>query len=304
VSERPRALIFGYSEVGYACLELLIARGVRVVGVFTHQDDPSERRWFRSVAELAQKHAIPVFRPDSLKNDAAIERLIGEELKPDIVFSFYYRHLIPMKLLETARLGAFNMHGSLLPAYRGKAPVNWAILNGEDHTGATLHHMVASADAGDIVDQQRVAIGEHDTIAEVMPRVVNAAIAVLERQLDALLSGTAPRYPQDASEASYFGGRRPEDGRIDWRWPSRRILNLIRAVTRPFPGAFADMPDGRRLMVWRAEMSSLQGAAGAVLQADPLIIGSGDAGLRITDFEWGQAHATSSAPLTVTSKIG
>ena len=114
--------------------------------------------------------------------------------------------------------------------------MNWAILNGEDHIGATLHHMVAGPDAGDIVDQKRVPIGERDTSAEVMARVVNAAVEVLDRQLDALLSGTAPRHPQDAARASYFTGRKPEDGRIDWNWSSRRIFNLIRAVTRPFPG--------------------------------------------------------------------
>src|SRR6185437_13838152 len=192
VTDRPRALVFAYSEVGYVLLELLLARGINVVGVFTHEDDPKEKRWFRSVKELAKMHAIAVFKPKSLRNEPEIERQIRDELKPDIIFSFYYRHLIPMSLLETARLGAFNMHGSLLPRYRGKAPVNWAILNGENHIGATLHHMVARPDAGDVVDQARVPIGERDTSAEVMSRVVHAAVEVLERQLDALLSGTAP----------------------------------------------------------------------------------------------------------------
>jgi len=296
VNDRPGALVFAYSEVGYTCLDLLLARGVRVVGVFTHDDDPGEHHWFRSVAELAQQHDIPVFRPESLKNDPAIERLIRGDLKPDIIFSFYYRHLIPMSLLESARLGAFNMHGSFLPRYRGKAPVNWAILNGEDHTGATLHHMVAKADAGDIVDQQRVPIGERDTAAEVMACVVEAARSVLDRQLASLLHGTAPRHPQDASQASYFGGRRPDDGRIDWNWPSRRIFNLIRAVTRPFPGAFADMPDGRRLQIWWAETISQHGRPGEVLQPDPLVIAAADGALRVTDFEWPPAPAHVSSP--------
>ncbi len=286
MSSRPRTLVFGYSEVGYACLELLIAHGVDIVGVFTHEDVPGERRWFRSVAELAQRYGIPVFCPKSLKNDPAIETQIRAELKPDLIFSFYYRHLIPMNLLANARLGAFNMHGSLLPRYRGKAPVNWAILNGEDHIGATLHHMVARADAGDIVDQQRVPIGLRDTAGDVMARVVHAATTVLDRQLHALLRGDARRHPQDETKATYFGGRKPDDGRIDWNWPSQRIFNLVRAVTRPFPGAFAETPDGRRLMVWWAEPNTAKGLASQTLSSDPLIIATGDGALEITEFEW------------------
>jgi methionyl-tRNA formyltransferase len=298
-----KALVFGYSEVGYACLELLIRRGVNVVGVFTHEDDPGERQWFRSVSQLAQQHGIRCFHFASL-NDLAVERLVREELRPDLIFSFYYRHMIPMKLLETARLGAFNMHGSFLPRYRGKAPVNWAILNGEDHTGATLHHMIAKPDAGDIVDQERVPIGKRDTVAEVMARVVEAAQRVLDRQLSALLLGTAPRHSQDAVQATYFGGRKPEDGRIDWSWPSLKIFNLVRAVTRPFPGAFADLSDGRRLVVWWAELESRQGKPGEVLQQQPLIIATGDGALRITDLEWRSAPTADNASCNTTRRIG
>lgn len=284
---KPRVVVFGYSEVGYVCLEHLLQRGARVMGVFTHADDPGENHWFRSVAQLAQAHRVPVFTPDSLKAPEWEERLRAE-LRPDLIFSFYYRHMIPMRLLELARLGAFNMHGSYLPKYRGKAPVNWAVLNGEDHIGATLHHMLAKPDAGDIVDQERVPIGPRDTAAEVMQRVVAAARTVLSRQLDALMAGTAPRHPQNAADATYFGGRKPEDGRIDWQWPTARIFNLIRAVTHPYPGAYAELPDGRRLTVWWAEpgLAKGSGAPGKILGEQPLQIATGDGVLTITDFEW------------------
>src|SRR5262245_33718179 len=148
----PRVLVFGYSEVGYECLELLLRRQTRVVAVFTHQDKPGENLWFRSVAAVAREHDIPVFTPDSLKPPEWEERL--RALRPSVVFSFYYRNMLPVRLLELAPLGAFNMHGSLLPKYRGRAPVNWAVLNGETQTGATLHHMVQRADAGHVVDQE------------------------------------------------------------------------------------------------------------------------------------------------------
>jgi methionyl-tRNA formyltransferase len=157
--------------------------------------------------------------------------------------------------------------------------------------------MVAKPDAGDIVDQERVAIGERDTAAQVMSRVVAAAVSVLDRQLDALLANRAPRHPQDASAASYFGGRGPEDGRIDWGWPSQRIFNLIRAVTRPYPGAFADMPDGRRLHIWWTEIDSGHGSPGEILRTDPLVIATGDGAVRITDFEW-------RAPLSIQNACG
>ena len=244
-SVAPRVVVFAYSEVGYRCLELLLARGVPVAAVFTHEDDPNEKQWFHSVAALAERSGAPVHKPASLK-DPAVEALLLQEIRPDLVFSFYYRHMIPMRLLRPARLGAFNLHGSYLPKYRGRAPVNWAVLNGEDHTGATLHCMVGKADAGDIVDQERVEIGPRDTAAQVTERVVEAAVRVLGRQVENLLSGTAPRIVQDESMATCFGGRRPEDGRIDWAWPRQRIFNLVRAVTRPYPGAFADFAGGRR----------------------------------------------------------
>jgi methionyl-tRNA formyltransferase len=271
--------------VGYICLEYLLQRQAQVVAVFTHQDDPGETHWFRSVPQLAREHGLPTFTPDSLK-EPEWERVFREELRPDLIFSFYYRRMIPMRLLQPARLGAFNMHGSYLPKYRGRAPVNWAVLNGEDHSGATLHHMVGKPDAGDIVDQERVPIGERDTAAQVMEKIVPASLRVLARQWDHLVQGTAPRTPQDPAEATYFGGRRPADGRIDWHWPTRRIFNLIRAVTRPYPGAFADMPDGRRLLVWWGEAGAGAGLPGQILSEQPLTIATADGALAITDHEW------------------
>ena len=280
----PRVLVFGYSEVGHACLDHLLDRGVRVVGVVTHADDPQETQWFPSVARLAESAAIPVVTPARLQ-DPGWQRAV-RALEPDLIFSFYYRRLIPMAVLRQARLGAFNIHGSLLPRYRGRAPVNWAILHGEPETGATLHHMLEEPDAGDIVDQERVPIGPEDAVGTVMARIREAALTVLARQLENLLRGTAPRSPQDHVRATSFGRRRPEDGRIDWQRPAREIFNLVRAVTRPFPGAFADFPPERRLMVWWARPLAGAAAPGRILGTAPLRIGTGDGCLEILDAEW------------------
>jgi len=284
VSAVPRTVVFAYSETGHACLKFLLDRGVHVVGVFTHADDPQENLWFPSVASLAESTGIPVSTPTRLQDPAW--QFSVSALRPDLIFSFYYRRLIPMPLLRQAPLGAFNMHGSLLPRYRGRAPVNWAILRGEAETGATLHHMVEVADAGDIVDQERVPIEPEEPVGPIMARVRDAALTILERRLDQLLRGTASRHPQDHARATVFGRRRPEDGRIDWQRPGREIFNLVRAVTRPYPGAFADLAPDRRLFVWWARPVPGEGAPGRLLSAWPLRIGTGDGYLEVLDAEW------------------
>jgi len=281
VSARPRVVVFAYSEVGVRCLSLLLARGARVVGVVTHPDDPGEARWFGSVAELARAAGLPCHVVRSARSPELLETIRG--LRPDLVFSCYFRRLLPGALLALPRLGALNLHGSLLPRYRGRAPVNWAVLHGERETGATLHHMVERADAGDIVDQEAVPIGPEDTAGEVSLRVAEAAVRVLDRQLDALERGDAPRRPQDERLATCFGRRRPEDGRIDWRRPATQVVDLVRAVTRPFPGAFSDTGQGR-LYVWKARAVPGDGAPGEVLSLDPPVLACGDGAVAL--LEW------------------
>lgn len=284
----PRVLVFAYHDVGYECLDLLVARAANVVAVFTHEDDANEQIWFKSVARLAREHGIDVHTPNAINNPEWVERI--RALQPNLIFSFYYRHLIAPEVLDLARLGAYNMHGSLLPKYRGRAPVNWAVLNGESETGATLHVMVQRPDAGDIVDQEHVPIGAQDTARDVFTKVTAAARAVLERQLDNLLTGRAPRRPQNEAEATYFGGRRPEDGRIDWRREASSIFNLVRAVTRPYPGAFTDFR-GRQFYIWWARPStSDKGLPGEVVATSPLTIATGRGRLEIVEWQW-QAQA-------------
>ena len=280
----PRVLVFAYHDVGYECLALLFERGAHVIAVFTHEDDPGEQVWFKSVAQLARTHGVAVHTPRTVNTPEWVARI--RDLRPELIFSFYYRQLIPTDILELARLGAFNMHGSLLPKYRGRAPVNWAVLHGESETGATLHVMVRRPDAGDVVDQERVSIGPEETAREVFDKVTTAARAVLSRQLDNLLAGRAPRRSQDESQATYFGGRRPEDGRIDWRYEARDVFNLIRAVTHPYPGAFTDIDD-RRLFIWSGRVrAEKRGIPGEVLSAAPLTIACGSGALEVSEWQW------------------
>ncbi len=250
MTSKPRIVVFAYSDVGFACLSLLLERGANVVAVYSHKDAPGETLWFPSVADLARKKGIPLHLNADFKSENDIE--VFEALKPDLLLSFYYRDLIPAAAFEQAKLGAYNMHGSLLPKYRGRAPVNWAVALGEKETGATLHVMTALADAGDIVDQEPVPIGPDDLAAEVQAHVRDAAVKVLARQLDAIYAGTAPRKPQDKSAATKFGRRRPEDGEIDWTRPAADIHNLVRAVSHPYPGAYTAV-GGATLKIWRTQ---------------------------------------------------
>jgi methionyl-tRNA formyltransferase len=281
---RPRILFFGYSEVGYQCLDLLISRGENVIGLITHQDHPNEKIWFKTPALAAAEHGIPVFTPDSVNTPEWREKIA--EMKPDLILSVYYRQMIGQKILDLPPLGAFNMHGSLLPKYRGRAPINWAILHGESHLGMTLHRMVKRADAGDILDQQGIDISPEDNAEQAFRKVMPCARIVLERQIDALLTGTAKGTAQDESQASYFGGRTPEDGRIDWSRSSLEIYNLIRAVTDPYPGAFTDVAQARLMVWWAQVLPNRRGQPGEVLSADPLIVATGEGALELTRTEW------------------
>lgn len=233
----PRAVVFGYHNVGVRCIKVLLAGGVDIALVVTHEDSPTENLWFESVASLCQAEGIPYITPP----DARAPELLAQvqAAQPDMLFSFYYRHMLPASILEVAP--AYNMHGSLLPQFRGRAPVNWAVLHGATQTGATLHEMTVKPDAGAIVAQTAVPILPDDTAFEVFGKVTVAAEQTLWGVLPALLDGTAPRQLNDLRQGGYFGGRKPEDGRIDWKLPAQQVYNLHRAVAPPYPGAFTEV---------------------------------------------------------------
>jgi methionyl-tRNA formyltransferase len=241
-----RAVVFAYSEVGVRCVRELLAQGIDIRILFTHADDPAESQWFGSVRELAAAHGVRVEAP---QDPNTVEWLAeGRRARPDFVFSFYYRHLLNAAWLAIPKRGALNIHGSLLPKYRGRAPVHWAIIHGESVTGASLHYMVEKPDAGALVDQQAVPIGENDTALEVSLKVADAAQQVLARSLPKLIACNAAARALDLKKGSYFGRRGPEDGRIDWRQGARAVHDLVRAVAPPYPGAFTEV-NGCRLAV-------------------------------------------------------
>jgi len=287
-----RLVVMAYQDIGYVCLDELLALGADVGLVVSHRDDPHERVWFRSVAERARAAGIPLRLPASANAPDVVAEIA--RVAPDLIFSFYFREILTPGVLTLARRGALNLHGSLLPRYRGRCPVNWVLVNGEAETGVTLHYMEAKPDRGDIVAQRAVPIADDDTALTLNRKLGDAARALLRETYPLLVAGSAPRRPQDHARATYFGGRRPEDGRIAWDRPATQIYNLVRAVTAPYPGAFTTWR-GERLLVWWARPLSGTAAAalpGTVLDVRPgagVVVAAGSGALLVERAQLGDA---------------
>lgn len=275
-----RTIVFAYHDIGCEGIESLLENGFDIAAVFTHADAENENIWFKSVAELAARKNLQVFAPKDVNHPLWVQRI--RELEPDILFSFYYRNLISSEILALPSAGCLNLHGSLLPKYRGCAPANWAILNGETESGVTLHYMTPEPDAGDIVCQSPVPIAPDDDAATLNKNLARAAAAMLAEYLPQIRAGKAPRTPQDASAATYFGRRKPSDGEIDWEQSAQQIANLVRAVTRPYPGAFT-YAGSTKILVWEAEArkASVDKPAGTILSVDPLDVSCSEGVLRV-----------------------
>ncbi|MBL4981511.1 bifunctional UDP-4-amino-4-deoxy-L-arabinose formyltransferase/UDP-glucuronic acid oxidase ArnA [Pseudomonas fluorescens] len=270
-----KAVVFAYHDIGCAGIEALLSAGYDIAAVFTHADDPKENNFYGSVAQLCARNGIPVHAPEDANHPLWIERIA--KLNPEYIFSFYYRNLLSEPLLATARKGAFNLHGSLLPKYRGRAPANWVLVNGETETGVTLHRMVKRADAGAILAQQKVTIERTDTGMSLHAKLRDAATALLRDALPQLAQGKLSETAQDESKATYFGRRTAADGKLDWKKPAEQLFNLVRAVTQPYPGAFCAVGE-HKLIVWQADVvKGNEGLApGRVISVNPLRIACGE----------------------------
>ena len=285
-----KTIVFAYHDIGIVGLEALMLEKFDIQAIFSHLDDPEENIWFGSVADWAKKNQIPVFCPKNVNTSQWIEMI--HQTSPEVIFSFYYRNLLSRDVFMIPSAGSFNLHGSLLPAYRGRCPVNWVLVNGEEQTGVTLHHIVEAPDAGDIVGQKEVPIKFEDTAFTLYQKLCVKAKELLEEVLPHIKRATAPRIAQNLKQGSYYGGRRPEDGRIDWRWPVMQIYNLVRAVTEPYPGAFTHLPKREKLLIWWAlpERNSVsKGPVGAFeFENGNAFIRASDGRLRLLDIEVGK----------------
>jgi len=282
-----KAIVLGYHSIGCVGIEALLRNGFQIAAVFTHKDDPRENVWFDSVAELAASRGIPVFAPDDINHPLWVKRI--KEFAPDIIFSFYYRNMVKPPILDIPPAGCLNLHGSLLPKYRGRCPINWVLVNGEKETGVTLHYMTPKPDDGDIVCQKKIIITENDTARSLHEKAAQTASIMLDEVLPRIKDGAAPREPQDHSKATYYGGRRPAHGEIDWSVSAKQVRNLVRAVTRPYPGAFSYVAN-QKCLFWAVSEAPYRReklSPGAIVSTDPLVVVCAKGAVRV---DFGQAE--------------
>ena len=257
-----RVALFGFQTWGYRVLEHLLGSEHQVVLVVTHpkSDHAYESIWNDSVEELARSKGIPVL----VKNrpDPEVARALSGV---DVMVACNWRTWIPPEVFTAPRLGALNVHDSLLPRYAGFAPLNWAIINGETEVGVTAHVMDERLDRGDIILQWSVPVGPRDTATDMFHATVELMGPITVEALEHLEHGTGQRTPQDMSQATFFHKRSVEDSLIDWTWPAPDIVNLVRAQSDPYPNAYTFV-DGRRLSILQASVAAERcgGTAGRV----------------------------------------
>lgn len=263
-----KAVVFAYHDMGCTGIQALLDAGYDIEAIFTHPDNAGENNFFGSVARLAAEQGITVYAPEDVNHPLWVERI--RAMAPEVIFSFYYRNLLSDEILNLAPKGAFNLHGSLLPKYRGRAPLNWVLVNGEKETGVTLHRMTNRADAGDIVAQQSVAIADSDVALTLHRKLCTASQTLLGDALAKIRSGQTDERVQDHSQATYVGRRTPEDGRLEWEKPAQALHNLVRAVSDPWPGAFGYVGTNK-FIVWKSRVRTDMEAAkpGTVLSVAP-----------------------------------
>ncbi|HFQ8224242.1 TPA: bifunctional UDP-4-amino-4-deoxy-L-arabinose formyltransferase/UDP-glucuronic acid oxidase ArnA [Citrobacter freundii] len=291
-----KAVVFAYHDMGCLGVQAVLDAGYDIAAIFTHADNPGENAFFGSVSRLAADAGIPVYAPDDVNHPIWAER-IGQ-LAPDVIFSFYYRHLLSDAILALAPAGAFNLHGSLLPKYRGRAPLNWVLVNGESETGVTLHRMVKRADAGAIVAQQRVAISPDDTALTLHHKLCQTARRVLEQALPAIERKEIHDVQQNESEATYFGRRTPEDSFLTWNRPATTLHNMVRAVAAPWPGAFS-YSGTQKFTIWSSRVHAQNQTAqpGTVISVSPLLIACSEGALEVVTGQAGNGITAQGAQL-------
>lgn len=274
-----RAIVCAYSSVGHGALAGLLDAKIEVQALYTYPQ-PAEDAWFEAPAVLAERHGIPVRMVPDFNADCVFETVQAEA--PDLLLSFYFREMIQTRFLDLPRLGAFNLHGSLLPAYRGRAPINWTLVRGEAETGITLHQMTPRPDDGDILGQVRMPIAWDETALSLTLRMAEAGRQLVREVIPGIVQGNLQPLPQSGmGPSSYFGGRRPADSRLDFGMSAREAFDQIRAVADPWPNAFLETPKGTVKIPWALPATAICPAGTFRQTQEGVLLGFADGALRI-----------------------
>lgn len=279
-----KIIFMGTPDFAVPSLQALMDHRYCIAAVFCQPDKPKGRGNVISmppVKELALEHGIPVFQPNSLK-DPDIQQQI-RALAPDLIVTAAYGKILPKEVLEIPRLVCINVHGSLLPKWRGAAPIQWSILNGDQTTGVTIMYMGEGLDTGDIILQQEMQIGPDETSGELFDRMAPLGAALLLKVLPLLEAGIAPRIPQEESNATYAAIIRKEMAEVDFSKPAQEIGNLVRGMN-PWPAAYSYY-DGQRVIFHKVEVVRGEGAPGVVLNAKDLTVACGECAIRILQLQ-------------------
>jgi methionyl-tRNA formyltransferase len=287
----PRIVFMGTAELSCAILEALIeSRACKLLAVVSQPDRPKGRNLRTQpspVKALALAAQLPVLQPERARDPAFLNDM--KNLAPDLVVVAAYGQILPKTILEVPPHGCLNVHTSLLPRYRGAAPIQWAILKGESETGVTIMKMDVGMDTGDILIEEKTAIAPDDNSETLHLRLARMGAQLLVRTIPDYLAGKIQLHPQPAEGVSYAPKIKKEDGRIDWKQPATVVGNQVRALT-PWPGAFTFLPDSPRphlIKIWKAEATSDSAPPGQVLRADKtaIVVGCGSGALRILSLQ-------------------
>jgi methionyl-tRNA formyltransferase len=284
---RMRLALLCAGEIGYRCLRRVAeSRAARLAAVFTYRVEPPQGEYLEKIIESARAHGVDAYDVADTGQERFQSLLSGLDL--DLLVAVKWRTMIPRGLIEAARGGLVVFHASLLPKYRGFAPVNWPLINGERETGVTMFYAADEVDSGDIIEQRARPVTDEDDAGTIDAWLNETVETMLEENLPRLAAGTATRTPQDHSRATYAIWRDPDDGRIDWSRPTREVFNLIRGLASPYPGAFSVL-EGRKLVIWSAEIEReprayagrIPGKVERIIPGEGVNVLTGDGTLRV-----------------------
>ncbi|WP_239723702.1 MULTISPECIES: methionyl-tRNA formyltransferase [unclassified Mammaliicoccus] len=282
-----KIVFMGTPDFSTGVLEMLIQE-YDVIAVVTQPDRPVGRKKILTpppVKKVALEHNIPVYQPEKLNNSSELEEIIN--LKPDLIVTAAFGQLLPKSLLDAPKHKAINVHASLLPKYRGGAPIHYAVMNGEKKTGITIMYMAEKLDAGNIISQDEVEILENDTVGEVHDKLATLGTELLKKTLPTIFNGTNDSIVQDDSLATFASNISREDERIDWTKDAQTIHNHIRGLS-PWPVAYTTM-DGKNLKLWRSEIvENVKGEQGEIIETtkDAIIVATGsEDGVALTEIQ-------------------
>lgn len=254
---RERIVFMGTASFSLAVLKMLIEEDYNIVGVVTQPDRYVGRKKVLTMPDVkveALKYDIPVIQPARIKEDYQAVA----DLKPDLIITAAYGQIVPQAVLDIPRLGCINVHASLLPLYRGGAPVHQAIIDGQEKTGVTIMYMVKKMDAGDMIAQKEIPILEEDTVGILYDRLSDLGAELLKETLPDILKGTNQRIPQDENLVTYAPTLSREDERLDWNMSARQVYNKVRG-TNPWPGSYTTY-QGKTVKIWAGQVHQCENA--------------------------------------------